>query len=265
MAVLSTYTGSRPGSQARETMKIIIPIALVLLLSFGAWAAQDRMTIDEFQSLRSGSFPPGWNKASFVFSWKKTEYAVAEEAGNGFLAARSSGGASCIYKEVAIDPKEYPILTWKWKVSRTIGKGDETTKAGDDYAARVYVSFEYRPGHTSAMEALKRSAVKRVYGKELPGEALVYVWANRLPRNKAFPNPDTPKAMMIAVESGPEKAGKWLLEGRNVYEDYKTYFGGEPPGISHIGIMTDTDNTGEDAEAFYDDLIFHRNSVGFGR
>ena len=245
--------------------KIMVPIALVLLLSFRAWAAQDRMSVDEFQSLQAGSFPPGWNKASFVFSRKKTEYAIVAEAENSFLAARSSASASCIYKEVAIEPKEYPILTWKWKVSRTIEKGDETTKAGDDYAARVYVSFEYRPERTSVLEALERSVVKRVYGKELPGEALVYVWANRLPKNKAIPNPDTPKAMMIAVESGPEKTGKWLLEGRNVYEDYKTHFGGEPPRISHIGIMTDTDNTGEQAEAFYDDLIFHRNAVGFTR
>ncbi|OGP13062.1 MAG: hypothetical protein A2052_04170 [Deltaproteobacteria bacterium GWA2_54_12] len=243
-------------------IKTIFSISLVLLLSFGAWAALDRMAIDEFPAVHAGSFPPGWNKASFVFSRKKTEYAIAEEAGNGFLAARSSGSASCIYKEIAIDSKEFPILTWKWKVSRTIEKGDETTKAGDDYAARLYVSFEHRPERTSVLEALERSVVKRVYGKELPGEALVYVWANRLPRNKAVPNPDTSRAMMIAVESGPEKAGKWFLEGRNVYEDYKKYFGGEPPRISHIGIMTDTDNTGEEAEAFYDEIVFHRNAVG---
>ena len=147
-------------------------------------------------------------------------------------------------------------MTWKWKVSGVIEKGNENTKSGDDYAARVYVMFEYRPERTTSYEALERRFIRTVYGKDLPGEALVYVWGNKVPMGRAFPNPDTSKAMMIAVESGQEKAGKWLTEIRNVYEDYRKYFGGEPPRISHIAIMTDTDDTGEAAEAFYDDISF---------
>ena len=63
---------------------------------------------------------------------------------------------------------------------------------------------------------------------------------------------------MIVVESGPAKLNTWITEERNVYEDYKRAFGEEPPMISGVAIMTDTDNTGESAEAYYGDILFKK-------
>jgi len=60
---------------------------------------------------------------------------------------------------------------------------------------------------------------------------------------------------MIVVESGKMKAGAWVSESRNIFDDYKTAFGKEPPMITGIAIMTDSDNTGESALAYYGDII----------
>ena len=60
---------------------------------------------------------------------------------------------------------------------------------------------------------------------------------------------------MIAVQSGPQEIGRWLGEERNVYEDYRRLFGQEPPRIAGIALMTDTDNTGESAVAYYDQIV----------
>jgi len=51
------------------------------------------------------------------------------------------------------------------------------------------------------------------------------------------------------------KAGAWVSESRNIFDDYKTAFGKEPPMITGIAIMTDSDNTGESALAYYGDII----------
>jgi hypothetical protein len=72
------------------------------------------------------------------------------------------------------------------------------------------------------------------------------------------PNPYTDRVMMFVVESGSAKLNQWVNEERNVYEDYKKAFGEEPPMISGIAIMTDTDNTGEKATAYYGDILFKR-------
>jgi hypothetical protein len=72
------------------------------------------------------------------------------------------------------------------------------------------------------------------------------------------PNPYTDRVMMFVVESGTAKLNQWMNEERNVYEDYKKAFGEEPPMISAVAIMTDTDNTGETATAHYGDILFKK-------
>jgi len=62
------------------------------------------------------------------------------------------------------------------------------------------------------------------------------------------------KVRMIVLESGPERAGHWVEERRNVVEDYRAAFGSAPPPLSGVAIMTDTDDTGETATAWYGDL-----------
>jgi len=69
------------------------------------------------------------------------------------------------------------------------------------------------------------------------------------------PNAFTSNAMMIAVESGPAKTGQWVTEERDILTDYRRVFGEDPPEAGAIAIMTDTDNTGTEATAWYNDII----------
>jgi hypothetical protein len=64
---------------------------------------------------------------------------------------------------------------------------------------------------------------------------------------------------LIAVQSGRERIGTWVSEERNIYQDYIAYFGEQPPEVVAIAIMTDTDNTGEDAVAYYADITLCPN------
>jgi hypothetical protein len=126
------------------------------------------------------------------------------------------------------------ILGWSWKIDHAIQGGNENTKAGDDYAARVYVLF-------SGSFFWQTRAIN-------------YIWANQMQKGKAIPNAYTSNAMMVTVESGQEKAGQWLSEESDILQDYRHLFGGDPGEASAIAIMTDTDNTGGSAEAWYGDI-----------
>jgi len=64
--------------------------------------------------------------------------------------------------------------------------------------------------------------------------------------------------MMFVVETGLSKLNQWVNEERNIFEDYKKAFGQEPSMISGVAIMTDTDNTGESATAYYGDILFKK-------
>jgi hypothetical protein len=56
------------------------------------------------------------------------------------------------------------------------------------------------------------------------------------------------------VDSGSEQTGRWVSHRRNIIEDYQSAFGHAPPAIIGIGIMSDSDNTGESATAWYGDI-----------
>jgi len=180
--------------------------------------------LDDYQQ----GISKNWKEKSFK-GW--TRYEVVQEDGERCIRATSDASASALYYEIDFDPREYPLLTWRWKVNNIVAKGDEIKKEGDDYAARVYVVFP------SALFWRTK--------------AINYIWANKLTAGQAVPNPFTSNACMIAVQSGPTLVGQWMEEKRNLLEDYHKCFGEDTPKAGAVAIMTDTDNTGEKAMAWY--------------
>jgi Protein of unknown function (DUF3047) len=208
------------------------------------------------------SLPTGWKPLTFKKIEKHTVYALVNEEGTTVIKAVSNASASGLIREMRINPKEYPIVQWRWKVSNILKKGDVTRKEGDDYPARIYIAFEYDPSRLSFFEKAKYELIRLFYGQYPPLAAINYIWESNAPKGTLIPNPYTNRVKMIVVESGPEKINQWVNEERNVYEDYKQAFGEEPPMISGVAIMTDTDNTGESATAYYGDILFKKGGGG---
>lgn len=198
--------------------------------------------------------PRSWKPLTFPKIDRHTSYTLEGNGKTFWIKAESRNAVSALVREVRVNPKVHPILRWRWRVENVIQKGDERKKEGDDYAARVYVNFRYDPEKASPWERAKYALAYGIYGHYPPKGALNYIWANKLERGQVVDSAYTSRSKMIAVESGPEKIGAWVTEERNIYRDYMSYFGEEPPDVIAIAIMTDTDNTGEEAVAYYADL-----------
>ena len=210
--------------------RAVVPLFVLSVTMLGtAGIAAGPLLIDDFGKGLSA----GWEKKVFK---GETVYRPILEEGRPAVKAESRATASALIHRISLDPKSYPRLSWSWKIVRTIGKGDERTKGGDDYAARVYVVFP------STLFWRTR--------------AVNYIWANRLHLGAFLPNAYTGNAVMVAVESGDGNAGRWIDEERNLAEDYRRAFGEDPPRIGAVAIMTDTDNTGEEAVAWYGAIRF---------
>ena len=82
-----------------------------------------------------------------------------------------------------------------------------------------------------------------------------YVWDESLPEETALESPYASQIKQIVVQSGPGKRGKWEVESRNVFEDYRKLFG-KPPRmkVAAIAVMTDAEGTETEAEGFFDDI-----------
>lgn len=210
-------------------------------------------------SLGDNGLPKGWQILRFQNVVKATDYSVEADGEGTALKAVSQASASGIYTEVDLDASEFPMIAWDWKVSNLIAKGDATTKNGDDFPARVIVAFHYDPDQASFFKRMKYELVRLIYGRYPPGSALLYVWDNRLPVGTMLDNANVSWAKMVILESGPSKVAQWVSERRNVSEDYAKAFGSNPPRLRFIGIMTDTDDTGEQATAYYRRLKLNRS------
>lgn len=196
--------------------------------------------------------PEGWEPLTFkrIKDHTRYQWSPREQA----IHAVSSTAASGLLYRLDQDAASFPILRWRWRVAHAILNGDEKSKAGDDYAARIYITFRYEPSKVGRGTRFKYGLVKTLYGEYPPHASINYVWANRLPKGDSTPNAYTDRVMMLAVRSGAGEAGKWISEERNILEDYRTLFKEDPPHLAGIAIMTDTDNTRSHAEAWYADM-----------
>lgn len=203
---------------------------------------------------RIQSLDEGWEPLQFPKIKQHTRYELVTEDGQQVVRATTNGGASGLITRLKLEPGDSLNLTWEWKVSNVFEGGNAREKSGDDYPARIYVAFEFQPERAGFFERAKRKAVEVLFGETLPGNALNYIWANRLPEGEFVANPYTDKTMMVAVASGSEQVGQWVRVERDIVADYRQAFGEPPPPIVGIAIMSDSDNTGEQATAWYRDL-----------
>ena len=237
-------------------------LAAVVLATSTITSSQDVIDAGRFSALKPGSaIPAQWVPLTFRNSETLTRYTLVSDNGSTVLKAESSKSASGLirrFDERRIEIKDFPILKWRWKVGNLIKGADIATREGDDYPARVYVTFRYDPERAGVGMRMQYGLAKSLYGEYPPHAGINYVWDGRAPVGTMLPNAYTARAMMFVVESGARRVGEWVEMERNVYEDYKRAFKEEPPPVSGIAVMTDTDQTAEAATAWYGDIELRR-------
>ncbi len=212
-------------------------IKMLAILFFVSVNVQAQASADA--TLPVGNFSKGtldgWKPKEFKGN---TTYGLATVDTVKALKAESNAAASGLFLEQKIDLEKTPVMNWRWRVEQPLPKLDEQAKAGDDFAARVYV--------------VKSGGL--VFWNT---KAINYVWSSNPGKTKPWPNPFAgDHAMMVAVRSSEDKAGAWFSEKRNIREDFKQLTGEDIKVIDAVAIMTDTDNSKGKATAYYGDIFF---------
>lgn len=209
----------------------LVFVTLFILSGFISLSAEERVMIGHF----SESGISDWSVKEFE---GETDYSFVESDGRTVLHASSNGTASAYYKEISIDLTKTPYLNWSWKIKNVLPVSDEEKKSGDDFPARIYVVFD------------SGILVWRT-------KALNYVWASSKGVGEVWSNPFAgDNVKMLALQSGEEHVNRWMNEKRNVRADLKRFFDKDVKTIDGIAIMTDTDNSGSNAEAWFGDISF---------
>jgi hypothetical protein len=202
--------------------------------------------------------PPGtdgWRPLRFPKIKRSTVY--TPEAADGFAAvhAVSDCAGSALYLPVQfIDLNRTPRLHWKWKIEKGLPVHNERVASGDEFAARVYVTFDFDATHSSFWQRLRHAVEARLYGSVVPGSAISYVWSTHEAAANTWDNPYLSQEKMISLGSGP--LPEWTDESVDVKADYRSVFGRDPPPLLAIAILTDSEDSCRLAIADFGDFSF---------
>ncbi len=207
-------------------------LALAIAQPQAADAADQQVVVGAFSQ---GSMA-GWDQKAFK---GETDYSLVydPEKRSTVLRAVSRASASGRFRKMSVDLTKTPFLNWSWKISEPLAGLDETVKAGDDFSARVFVVVERGIMGFSTL-------------------SVNYVWASQHPIGSAWPSPVTSRVRLLAVDSGAKGVSTWVIHKRNVRADLREQFGEDIVSVDAVALMTDTDNSGSRAQAYYGDIWF---------
>jgi len=165
-------------------------------------------------------------------------YSLEHAKEDGFVHALSQDAASGLYYKMRFSPSKLPMISWKWKVRKfpevSANEPNKDVSRMDDFAARIYLVFPS--------------------GSFGSSRCLEYIWDERLPRETIVDSPWGKNIKLIVVRTGADR-DMWYKEERNIYEDFKKAFGYYTKlDVGAVAFMTDTDDTRDTAEAYYDEI-----------
>jgi hypothetical protein len=238
--------------------RVSAAIALVTMLAGCAHAPSEPASADLSQSAwartgipaDSGGASNRWTHQTFPGK-RATQYQYERKNGRDAVLVRAVSSASMLRQAVRVEPEQLGQLRFSWMVPALISAADMAQRDTDDSPVRIVLAFEGDRARFSAKDAALSELSEVLTGEPLPYATLMYVWSNRRVPGSVIINPRTSRIRKLVMESGPDRLLRWLDYERDVRADFVKAFGEAPGALLAIGIMTDTDNTRSEAQAWY--------------
>jgi Protein of unknown function (DUF3047) len=180
-----------------------------------------------------------------------TNYVEDIKGGRRALRADADASASLWRRKVDIRGDKLTDVRWSWWIDGSIPGADLTEADQSDSPARIVMAFDGDRARLPQRTRMMFELARTLSGEEPPYASLMYVWSSTLPVGTVVKSHRSDRIRKIVIDSGPASLGRWREHRRNVAEDFERAFG-EPPGrMIGVALMTDADNTGAQARAWY--------------
>lgn len=149
------------------------------------------------------------------------------------LRVEGRGQAAWAVRKLAMPiSEETGRLHWSWRVLAQPANADLRLPERDDSPLRLIVVFGKPPGPLGGS-----------------GRILFYTWGNAEPEGFEARSAVSGKMHVIRAGGSSGLGEAWLDVAVSPFEDFRRLWKGTPPPITAIGVMQDTDATGERAIA----------------
>lgn len=197
--------------------------------------------------VEGGRLGPGWRVAGLPGQkMPLTRYGVAEFDGTPALRVEAAASYGNLVQDLPGRPAP-ARLRWRWRLEQPNAGVDLTSKAGDDAAAKVCLSFELPLERVPFLERQLLRLARSRTGEPLPAATLCWVWGAAEARDSVLDNPYSRRVRVIVLRNRGDGTGRWFDEDRDVAADWQRTFGDESaqmPPLAAVIVAADADNTG---------------------
>jgi hypothetical protein len=188
---------------------------------------------------------------------RETAYAWSTKEGRPAVAATSERSASLWRRKVAVPAQQLGDVSFSWWVPQVLAGASVADSANEDASVRVVFAFG---GDTRTLSMRNRAMfdlAEALTGETPPYATLMYVWDARAEVGSVVVNGRSDRVRKIVVDTGERGLRQWRDHRRDLAADFRLAFGEEPGPLQSIAVMTDTDNTGSSAQAWYGAITLH--------
>lgn len=214
--------------------------------------------IARFSDNSAGGPPSHWDPLVLFRTKKQTRYQLVSEQGKTVLHSYAAGSSSGLMQYVNIDPFRQSWLRWEWKIGALIDTVDPDKHTTEDSPGRVILGFDGdKDGLTFSDQILFETA--RVFtGYDFPYATLMYIWDANAPIGTIMTSNRSGRIKMLVVANAAGGVGQWQAFTRNIVADFEAAYGEKPGQLIGVGVLTDTDSSGETVETWYGDIRLQR-------
>ncbi len=182
---------------------------------------------------------------------KPNRMTVRNHDGRLALAVQSRASLSVLRKAVSIEASRNLRLRFTWAAEAPATHANIGTREHDDSPLRLVLTFDGDRALFSPRNTALSDLALALTGEPMPYATLMYVWCPSRPVNESVVNPRTDRIRSVVAQTGAQSARRWQSISRNVSADFASAFGEAPGQLIGVGLMTDTDNTQTEVQAWY--------------
>jgi hypothetical protein len=189
------------------------------------------------------------------YSKPPTQFDVTELDGHKVLRVQADQSYGNLVHDWG---KPLDSIQFRWRLDVPLRKASLRSKATEDVALKVCLSFDLPLDNIPLGERTKFRLAQAFSRESLPTATLCYVWAHAESVGSAQSSPYTGRVRYLVLNSGEGQLRTWQEHQRDVRADFLTAFGAESssvPAVTAILVGADSDNTHDKSLGYIADIV----------
>jgi hypothetical protein len=228
-----TLLSEGPGRSAPLIASSLLSLVLLFhpLLPAGA-SGPSQVVIDFTGNSTNSGIPKPWNANLRA---GRAEAEVVPYKGGRVLRIKCVEGSFSVERNISVSPVDFPYLVWTWRADKLPSRGDARQRNRSDQGLQVLIAFDDR-------------------------KVISYIWDSSAPEGTVIDEsigwPFALAIKVIVVKSGEADVNRWIIERRNIYQDYEKLFHKKPSRVKGVRLQANTQYTKDTSEGFIGQMVF---------